>query len=123
MGEKKRILLVDDELDIAKLVVFRLQKAGYDVISIDSGKGAFKLLNHKPDLILLDILLPDIDGYTLCKTIKSNPDYKDIPVILFTASATELGKLDQKIKELDAQDYIIKPFDPEELLSKIKKYI
>lgn len=120
---KKSILFVDDEPDISRLVIFRLKKEGYEVASTDNGKEALNLAASKPDLILLDLWLPDLDGFEICAKIKTNPDLKDIPIIFFTASAGEIEKLTAKIKHLGAQDVVIKPFNTEELLGKIKKYI
>ena len=91
MAERKLILFVDDEPDIVRLVIFRLKKAGYRVMTAETGEEALKLISRKPDLVLLDLRLPDIDGYEICRRIKADPNYKEIPVIFFTASANELA--------------------------------
>lgn len=117
----KKILLVDDEPDLVEVVTFRLKSAGYDVITALDGKTAFDIINDtRPDLILLDLLLPVISGDEVCRKIKSDDRLKDIPVILFTASAILVP---ERAEKLGADDYLIKPFEPEDLLGKIKKFI
>jgi len=121
----KKILLVDDEPEIVKVTAFRLRKAGYEVTTLSSGQEALEYLGrpeNKPDLILLDVFMPGLDGYQTCKTIKDNPDLRQIPVVFFTASSGQ-SRLEQQIKELGATDYVIKPFELEDLLDKISRYI
>ena len=116
-----KILLIEDELDLVEVTKMRLEKSGYEVISALSGEDAFTFLQKDiPDLILLDLLLPGIQGEEVCKKIKCDDRLKTIPVILFTASASDIPKV---VKEVGADDYVTKPFEPEELLSKIKKFI
>lgn len=118
----KRILIVDDELDLLKIVTFRVKKAGYDIIAASDGQAALDLIQQqKPDLILLDLRLPIVDGWEVCRRIKADENLKYIPVILLSASASSMNQ--EKIKELNAQDYLMKPFDPEVLLEKIKDLI
>lgn len=122
MGDRKRVLIVDDEPDILKTVVFRLKKAGYQVMTAEDGKTGLELARkERPDLILLDRRLPRIDGCEVCQRLKSDDNFKKIPVIFLTTSVVD--QITDKIKEFGAEDYIIKPFEPEELLSKVKKYI
>lgn len=122
MSETKCVLLVDDEPDILKTVVFRLKKAGYQVITAEDGKAGLELARkERPDLILLDLRLPVMDGCDVCQRLKSDDNFKKIPVIFLTASVVD--KITDKIKEFGAEDYIIKPFETEELLNKIRKYI
>jgi two-component system alkaline phosphatase synthesis response regulator PhoP len=123
MDRKKRILFVDDEPDIVRVMIFRLKQEGFEVTTAENGQQAIELAGKKPDLILLDILLPDIDGYQVCRTIKENPELKDIPVIFFTASASSREHLDAKAKNLGAQDVVVKPYVWEDLLTVIAKYI
>ena len=119
----KKILVVDDEPDLLKVVTFRLQKAGYETITAEDGQKALDLIQaQKPDLILHDLRLPIIDGNKVCERVKSDDKLKNIPVILITATSVP-SKIVNKTKELNADDYLIKPFDPEELLKKIKKFI
>ena len=116
-----KILLIEDELDLADLTKMRLEKSGYEVVSALSGEEAFTFLQKDiPDLILLDLLLPDMRGEEICKKLKCDNRLKNIPVILFTASASDIPKV---VKEVCADDCIRKPFEPEDLLKKVKKYI
>jgi len=117
----KKILVVDDEPDILKLAVMRLESSGYEVLMAQTGEETLELLEKTtPDLILLDLLLPKMQGDVLCKKIKSDPKLKHIPVILFTASSI---RVPARVGEIGADDYIVKPFEPDELLFKIKKFI
>ncbi|MDD5291979.1 MAG: response regulator [Candidatus Omnitrophica bacterium] len=119
----KRILVVDDEPDMLDLATVRLKKLGYKIIeAVDAEEALAILQKDTPDLILLDLLLPKMQGDELCKKLKSDDKFKNIPVILFTASAIRTS-LPEKIKEIGADDCIMKPFEPEELLGKVKKFI
>lgn len=118
----KKILVVDDEPDVLKIVTFRLKKEGYEVITARDGQEALDLVNReRPDLVLLDLRLPVVDGYEVCKRLKTDEDLRQIPVILLTASSAT--KIAEKTKDFQAEDYLIKPFEPEELLDKVKKFI
>lgn len=119
---KKKILLVDDEKDLVETVKFRLEANDYDVIAAYDGQEALaKARKEKPDLIILDLMLPKIDGYKVCRMLKFDEKYKAIPIILFTARAQES---DQKMgKEVGADAYVTKPFEPKALLDKIKELI
>jgi DNA-binding response OmpR family regulator len=122
MGDRKRVLIVDDEPDILKTVIFRLKKAGYQVIAAEDGKTGLELARkERPDLILLDVRLPVMDGCEVCQRLKSEDNFRKIPVIFFSASVVD--KLIDRIEEFGAEDYIIKPFEPEELLNKVEEYI
>ena len=119
----KKILIVEDEPDIMDLAEVRLKYSGYEIIAATDAEKALAILQkHTPDLILMDLLLPKMQGDELCKKLKSDDRYKNIPIILFTASAIRTS-LTEKIKEIGADDCIMKPFEPEELLRKIKKII
>ncbi len=115
-----KIMIVDDDPNIGLLVEMTLRKKGsFDIINCSSGEMALERLGkERPDLVLLDIMMPGIDGYEVCRTIKNNPDTKYISVIILSARR-EMG---DKIKGMDlgADDYIVKPFDPDELLSRVK---
>lgn len=120
--EKKLILVVDDEADILQPVSYRLKKAGYDVIEAGDGiTGLAKAKENVPDLIVLDLMLPKLDGFKVCRMLKFDDDYKHIPIIMFTARTGEDAKLTGK--EVGADAYILKPFEPEILLSKIKELL
>ena len=118
----KRILIVDDEVQLVELVKMRLEAAGYETVSAYDGQEGFdKAKKEKPDLIILDLMLPKMDGYKVCGLLKNDARYSKIPIIMFTARVQEedvrLGK------DLGAEEYVTKPFDPKILLSKIKELI
>jgi len=117
----KKILLVEDEKDLSTVTQMRLNKSGYDATVVVDSKGVFAVLEkNRPDLILLDLLLPGMQGGDICKQLKADERYKSIPIILFTASSCDLEKY---AKEIGADEYVLKPYDPTELLGKIKKLI
>ncbi len=119
---KKRILLVDDEKDLVYAVTLQLEAANFEVLPAYDGQEALdKVRKEKPDLIILDLMLPKIDGFKVCRMLKFDEKYKHIPVILFTARAQESDK--EIGKEVCADSYITKPFDPQQLLSKIKELL
>jgi len=119
---KKRILLVDDEAQLVELVKMRLEANGYQVLTAYDGKDALDMAKKEmPDLIILDLMLPKIDGYKVCRMLKFDEKYKKIPIIMFTARALDS---DKKVGiEVGADDYITKPFEPELLLMKIKDFL
>ena len=118
----KKILVVDDEPDILKVVIFRLKKLGHEIATATNGQEALdSIQKEKPDLILLDLRLPVIDGYEVCKRLKTDEELKHIPIILLTASTA--GSIAEKTKEFKADDYLIKPFDMKELRAKVKKFL
>lgn len=116
---KKIVLTVEDEINILELLKYNLENNGFDVLQASSGELALKLLEEKPvDIILLDVLLPGIDGFQVLKTIKSNPRLNKIPVIMLTAKTEEIDKVVGL--EIGADDYISKPFGIHELIARIK---
>lgn len=118
----KKILVVDDEPDILKVVTYRLKKSGYEVLEAVDGQKALGLIEKEmPDLILLDLRLPVIDGYEVCERVKADERFKNIPVIILTASVT--SDMQEKIKQIKADDYAVKPFDSEVLLAKVRRFI
>ena len=120
--DTKRILVVDDEEDIVKLVKMYLEYHHYEVITANDGQeGLEKVKTEKPDLIVLDLMLPKMNGYKVCGLLKKDTRYAKIPVVMFTAKAQEK---DVKLaEEVGANAYITKPFKPEVLLSKIEELI
>ncbi len=117
-----KILVVDDEPDILKMVTFRLKKEGYEVITAMDGQEALDLANReRPDLVLLDLRLPVMDGYEVCKALKADENLKQIPVVFLTASVA--SSIVEKVKAFKAEGYLIKPFDPVKLLETVKKFI
>lgn len=116
---KEKILIVDDEEHIVELLRFNLENAEYTVFSAGDGLEALKIANEeKPDLVLLDLMLPGIDGLDVCKEIKKNPDTNNAAIIMLTAKSEELDKV--LGLELGADDYITKPFSVRELLARVK---
>lgn len=119
MPDKKKILVVEDEVEMSKLLRMRLEANGYDVVAAFDGKAGYeKARTENPDLIILDLMLPKMDGYWVCDILKKDVKYSSIPIIMLTAKSQEN---DIKMgRECGTDDYITKPFDPAVLLSKIK---
>jgi len=115
-----KILIIDDETQFIELVQMRLEKSGYEIISANDGEeGLEKAKSEHPDMILLDVMMPKMDGYKVCGLLKNDERYSKIPIILLTARAQ---KEDFKIaREVEADAYITKPFDPPVLLAKIEE--
>src|SRR5690606_10953030 len=117
MAEK--ILVVDDDLDSLKLIGLMLQRNGYEVIAANAGNQAIaKAANERPDLIILDVMMPDMNGYEVCRRLRKNADTKGIPIIMFTANTL----IDDKVAgfEAGADDDLTKPTHPAELASRVK---
>lgn len=122
LGKAQKILVVDDEEHIRKIVKFQLEKAGYDVDTAEDGVLALKAIDvSPPDLVLLDLMMPNMDGYEVCKRLKSNYQTNHIPVIMVTAKAN----LENKLQGFEdgANDYIAKPFAITELLVRVKNVL
>lgn len=115
----KLIAVVDDEPDILELVTVNLSKAGFKTKAFDNGEEFFGFLKKNTvELVVLDIMLPDSDGFEICKYLKNDPMYSSIPVIMLTARGTEMEKI--LGLELGADDYVTKPFSPRELVARVK---
>lgn len=113
------ILVVDDEEPIQELLRFNLEKEGYLVCVAKDGQEALKQVeNDQPDLLVLDLMLPGMDGLEVCRKLRSNPRFQQIPIIMLTAKGEEIDKV--LGLELGADDYMTKPFSPRELLARIK---
>lgn len=119
---KKKILLVEDEKDMIYAVSLELEANGYEVVTAyDGQEGLQKARKENPDLIILDLMLPKMDGFKVCGLLKRDVRYGQTPIIMFTAKAQEE---DVKLGgEMGADAYIIKPFDPQVLLAKIKELL
>ena len=113
---KRKVLIVDDEKNIVDILKFNLKKEGFDTIEAYDGRQALEMVEkEKPDLILLDIMLPEYDGFTVCKRIRQT---MNTPILMLTAREEEVDKV--LGLELGADDYITKPFSPRELMARVK---
>ena len=118
----KEILIVDDELDVIVPIQFLMEQQGYSVMTAQRGEDALDLIyQYKPDLVLLDIMLPGIDGWQVCEILRLNPNYRDIKIIFLTAK----GRKEEIAKglALGADAYITKPFSNAELVAKVKQLL
>jgi DNA-binding response OmpR family regulator len=122
VGVKARILVVDDEPDAVELVAFNLRQAGFSVTTAADGAEALqKARTQRPDLIVLDIMLPELDGFEICKLLRHDPTTAKMPIIMLTAKAAEVDRV--LGLELGADDYLTKPFSPRELTLRVKKIL
>lgn len=118
----KKILIAEDSPTILAILKSTLEDAGYCVVAVTDGQEALaKAKTEKPDLFILDLMLPKVDGYKVCGMLKFDKNFAKIPVIILTARAGDTDK--EMAKDVKADDYIIKPFDPSELILKIKKFL
>ena len=119
---EKQILIVDDEPDMVDMLKIRLEAAGYSTIAAGDGQEALRLAREgKPDLIILDLMLPKLDGYKVCRLLKFDKKYKHIPIIMFTARAQDS---DIKLgKDIGADAYVTKPFDAQVLMGKVRQLL
>ncbi|MEW6572677.1 MAG: response regulator transcription factor [Bacillota bacterium] len=116
------ILVVDDEEHIQKLLVFALEREGYEVITAGDGLAALKLTESRnPDLIILDIMLPGMDGMRFCQVLRAKQRLRDIPVIMLSARGTEKDKISGL--ETGADDYVTKPFSVRELVARVRAHL
>ncbi len=121
MGQKK-ILVVDDEVDLVETIRFPLESEGFTVLVSYNGEDALnQARTENPDLILLDIMLPKLDGYKVCRLLKFDERYRNIPILMLTAKTQEKDKAIGL--ETGADEYITKPFEMDELLEKVKAYL
>ncbi len=119
---QRRILIIDDDPLIRHIVVTALAKDAYEITEADSGvEGLAKAAARPPDLILLDVMMPDVDGYEVCFKLRSNPATVNIPIVMLTA----LGEIGERVRgmQMGADDYITKPFDPRELRSRVDAHL
>lgn len=119
---QKKILVVDDEADLVETVRFVLELQGFNVLVSYNGEDALnQARKESPDLILLDIMLPKLDGYKVCRLLKFDERYKHIPILMLTAKTQEKDKVIGK--ETGADEYITKPFEMDELIEKVKFHL
>lgn len=127
MSKKKRILVVDDEPDFCAIVQGQLEKEGFAVeLAYDGVEGLQKVKASPPDAIVLDVMMPEMDGYEMCKKLKSDEKYADIPVILLTAVASHVTSTRYSHRDgmsTEADDYIAKPASAEEIANSIKRLL
>ncbi len=122
MSDKKKILLADDEEDVKTIVEVFLQSKGFDVVTAFDGLSALDLVRtERPDLILLDVMMPVVNGFEVCTRLKSDPATRDIPIIMLSA----MGQAESVDRGLaaGAADYMVKPFDPVQLLEMIQRHL
>jgi len=118
----ERILIVEDEPDIVELLRYNLTRDGYDVLQATTGEAALDIIKESsPDLILLDLMLPRIDGLEVCRRVRANADTKHLPIIMLTAKGEEVDIVTGL--ELGADDYVTKPFSPRILLARVRAVI
>lgn len=118
----KKVLLVEDEKNIILGVSTCLEAVSYDVHVEEDGEKALKYVeNEKPDIILLDLMLPKVDGFEVCRVLKDDEKTRDIPIIVLTALAGEEDR--QRVMEMGADSYMTKPFRPQELWNEMKKFL
>ena len=114
----RKILVIDDEPDLLELVRINLDQAGYQTETAENGRDGLSLLKTlRPDLIVLDLMLPDVSGTDLCRQVRSDPELAEIPVIMLTAKADEIDRVVGF--EVGADDYVTKPFSPRELVLRV----
>ncbi len=113
-----KILIVDDEKDIVEFIQYNLEQEGFQVIAAYNGKEAIEIIREKPDLVILDVMMPGLDGYEVCKKIRKNDKYKNIPILFLTAKSSEQDEVHGL--DLGADDYIAKPVSIKKLIARIK---
>jgi DNA-binding response OmpR family regulator len=119
---KKKILTVDDEVDFLKILKLRLEANGYEVITAFDGEEALKKIKSAcPDLVILDVMLPKLNGEEVCRDIRKDPVFNKIPIIMLTGRCTDVDRIVGRV--IGADIYITKPFDFKELNSAIKKLL
>ena len=127
MKQEKKILLVDDDPDFVEGARMVLEKSDFEVVTASSGKECLeRIKEEKPDLILLDIMMPTKSGFQVCKELKSNIEYNRIPVVMLTALKSKLSRTSYSMAEgleLEAEDYLEKPIEPKVLVSRLKEIL
>ncbi len=119
---KPTILLVDDEQKVLDLITFRLQYLGYHVVTAKNGEDALTLVEtQRPDLIILDVTMPGLDGLTVCSRLKKSETFRAIPILMLTARSEAEDV--NKAMAAGADDYVVKPYDPAVLQMKLQRYI
>lgn len=118
----KRILIADDETDIVETLQFMLEVEGFECLTAYNGEDALNLAKREiPDLLILDVMMPKINGYKVCRLLKFDAKYKNIPILMVTARSQEEDKMIGE--ETGADEYITKPFEINDVVEKVKKYL
>ena len=127
MSVKAKIMVVEDNIDEAKLIKMTLEPEGYEVVTALNGKEAKeKVTKEKPDFFILDVMMPEMDGFAFCSWIRSNKEYKDTPIVLLTGVGEHIYESRYPLKgvmEADADEYLEKPLKPEALLETISRLL
>ena len=122
MAKATKILVVDDEPDIAGVVGYNLEKEGFTVVQAHDGEAALRKIRlEKPDLLILDLMLPGMSGLDICKTVRANPQTSQLPIIMLTAKSDELDRI--LGLEIGADDYVTKPFSVKELMARVRSIL
>lgn len=122
MDYKKRILIVDDEQELVEMLTTRFEAAGYEVDCAYNGQECLeRVRNNRPDLIILDIMMPKLDGLHVCRLLKFNEEYQEIPIVILTARGQDSDRTAGE--KVGADFYVIKPFDSSELLETVGKLV
>jgi two-component system alkaline phosphatase synthesis response regulator PhoP len=120
--DHKKILIADDNENIRDALTYLLEDEGYELLLAKDGADTLrKVRERKPDILFLDIMMPEINGYDVCRTIKNDPDLKSIYVIMLTAKGQVAEQ--ERGKEVGADEYIVKPFSPMEILARVKSLL
>lgn len=117
-----KVLIIEDDIMLLETTKFRLEANGYEVITAENGKdGSFKAMSEKPDIMLVDLMMPEVDGFETIKIVRSNSDLKNTPIIVVSALGREEDI--KKAKDAGANDFVTKPYSADELLGKIKDFL
>ena len=118
----KKVLIVEDEVDICRILSLRFQKKGFEVLVANNGEEGFnKAKQEKPDIVILDLMLPKLPGEEVCKRIRSDEEIAETPIIILTAKATDVDRIVGKV--IGANAYLYKPFDAKQLLEEVDKLL
>ncbi len=120
----KKILIIDDRFEVVEMIKIILQHKGYTPIVLNESTKAIETIKQeKPDLIIVDIMMPEKDGYQICDEVRCQDDIKHIPIIVLTGKREEKDLISQAYEAYGATDYLVKPFEPDDLLKKIGNLI
>jgi DNA-binding response OmpR family regulator len=123
VGKKRRVLCIEDDIEMMDMIRTILERKGFEVLGAGGGRDGLKAVQqHMPDLVLLDLMMPDVDGWEVYRQMKADPKLAEIPVVVVTAKAQQIDKvLGLRIAKVD--DYVTKPFDPTELSESVERVL